>query len=469
MPFALVGRSARADLMLDVSSISRRHAYLQMVAGRVFCLDLDSRTGIHWDGIRRRSGWLGRGQALGVGSLKIRLLGGDREGLAPPTRDHSPLVRCPSGQDLLPGVSLTTLKGSAEQVLWRMDRPLALVGRSRYCKVQVADPDVSRFHCSLLRTPSGLWLISLLDGEGVAVNGKPVPWALLAHGDRVQVGRLLLGVQYDSMRNPGAASAHPVDAGGSEQGAAAEDLHAPDRRGDAAGWEGIGRRQLVPCTPPPPSATGSGYPLLTAPSCPGGHPGQFPPGSPPATAGATPPMESIARQLVLMQREMWDQFMEALLILGRTLTRQQDEQFGIIREEFDRLRQLSQEIRSLQVELAEPTAQADPPVPRGPRVARTANGRSQGEASPQSEDRGGSRPAPPGGGGRAASPSGRNPQDSGPSAAPRNGEGLPRNTGQADEDFHAEVSQRLEALQRERHGRWRSLLHLLRGNPAADE
>jgi predicted component of type VI protein secretion system len=363
-------------------------------------------------------------------------------------------------------VSLTTLKGSAERVLWRMDRALALVGRSRDCKVQVADPDVSRFHCSFLRTSSGLWVISLLDGEGVAVNGTPVPWALLAHGDRVQVGRLLLGVQYDSMRNPGAARARPADAGGNGRGAEAEYLPAPDHREDLAGGEGNGRRQPVPGMPSPPAAARSEYPLLAAPSCPGAHPGLFPTGSAPAAAGASPPLESIAWQLVLMQRDMWDRFTEALLILGRTLSRQQDEQFGIIRAELERLLQLSREIRSLQVELAKPPAQADHPAPRGPGAARTANGRGQGRVSPQSEDRGGSRPATPVGERNVAAPSGGTPRRSGPPAAPPNGEGPPPCAGQADEDLHAEVAQRLEALQRERHGRWQGLLQLLRGHRA---
>src|SRR6266508_2966355 len=36
-PFALVGRASQTDVQLDHSTVSRRHAYLQAVGGRVLC------------------------------------------------------------------------------------------------------------------------------------------------------------------------------------------------------------------------------------------------------------------------------------------------------------------------------------------------------------------------------------------------------------------------------------------------
>ena len=57
-PFALIGREPRAHLQLDHDEVSRRHAYLQVVAGRVFFTDLESRMGIQWENGSRRTGWL---------------------------------------------------------------------------------------------------------------------------------------------------------------------------------------------------------------------------------------------------------------------------------------------------------------------------------------------------------------------------------------------------------------------------
>ena len=41
------------------------------------------------------------------------------------------------------------------QAVWRMDRHLALIGRSPACKIRIVEPDVSKFHCSVVLTPHG--------------------------------------------------------------------------------------------------------------------------------------------------------------------------------------------------------------------------------------------------------------------------------------------------------------------------
>ena len=46
-PFALIGRDPRADLVLDHARVSRRHVYFQVIEGRAFWVDLESRTGTH--------------------------------------------------------------------------------------------------------------------------------------------------------------------------------------------------------------------------------------------------------------------------------------------------------------------------------------------------------------------------------------------------------------------------------------
>src|SRR5262245_30402978 len=73
-PYLVIGRGANTDLSLDHESVSRRHAYLQGISGRVFCLDLQSRTGTHWDdGGSAPGGWLDHGRTIGLGPFRIRL------------------------------------------------------------------------------------------------------------------------------------------------------------------------------------------------------------------------------------------------------------------------------------------------------------------------------------------------------------------------------------------------------------
>ena len=58
-PFAVLGRDPRADMILDDLKVSRRHVYIQAVAGQVFWVDLESRTGTCDETGTRKWGWLG--------------------------------------------------------------------------------------------------------------------------------------------------------------------------------------------------------------------------------------------------------------------------------------------------------------------------------------------------------------------------------------------------------------------------
>src|ERR1700722_19131828 len=57
-PIALIGRDESCVCQLKHPDVSRRHAYLQASFGRIFCIDLGSRTGTHWGDASRKSGWV---------------------------------------------------------------------------------------------------------------------------------------------------------------------------------------------------------------------------------------------------------------------------------------------------------------------------------------------------------------------------------------------------------------------------
>ena len=48
-PFALIGSDPMADLFLDDSRVDRLHAYLQVIEGQVYWVDLGSQGGTHWE------------------------------------------------------------------------------------------------------------------------------------------------------------------------------------------------------------------------------------------------------------------------------------------------------------------------------------------------------------------------------------------------------------------------------------
>src|SRR5438067_3992554 len=72
-PFALIGRAPSAGVRLDDPSVSQCHAYLQVVEGLPYCIDLGSRTGVVWDDGTQSRGWVRPGHVLRVGAFDVRV------------------------------------------------------------------------------------------------------------------------------------------------------------------------------------------------------------------------------------------------------------------------------------------------------------------------------------------------------------------------------------------------------------
>jgi predicted component of type VI protein secretion system len=396
-PFAVLGRSSQADLTLADAAVSKRHAYVQVVAGRVFCVDLQSRAGTLWDGERRRSGWLDGGRAVEVGPYTVRLQEGG--GVDAPAAAADPLAGGAVEPDPLPGVTIEIRKGASGQSSWRMDRALALVGQAPGCKLRVLDHDVPRFYCSLVRTPAGLWAVGLVGVRGITVNGKQVPWARLDDGDELRVGGVRLAVRYD----------------------------APPRAEPAEVRPSLPVPAAAEAAPPLPLLPGKGpLPLPLPLSLP----------AEPAEAGAL--LLPLANHFAVMQQQMFDQFTQAMLMMGQMFTQLHREQVSLLRDELERVRQITQDVARLQAEVAKSRPAAPEPV-AGPPTAAPA----QPSAVPPAATGAAPKPAP----------------------APPRPTPLPKG-GPSAEDVHAVLFERIEALQQERQSRWQTILQLLSGKPS---
>ena len=63
-----------------------------------------------------------------------------------------------------------------------------VIGRSKDCDVQVADPNASRRHAELRQEGSAYWLIDLDSTNGSSVNGRRTARAKLDSGDVITIG-----------------------------------------------------------------------------------------------------------------------------------------------------------------------------------------------------------------------------------------------------------------------------------------
>lgn len=408
-PFVVVGRDARADLPLADPDVSRRHAYLQVLAGRVFVVDLLSRTGTYWGDDPHTSGWLDGARAVGIGPYHLRAPDGA------PAGDWDPLAPSPPDQDRGPCLILETVGPNARHVTWRMNRALALVGQSDECKVRVRDEAVSRFAWSLVRTPEGVWAVDLLGRAGLLVNEVPARWVLLRDGDCLRVGSVSFVVRYATPAAAGAPQAEaphppgPEDSGILSNGVPALPLPAP------------GALQSTLFTSPLPPARVFGGALTP------GTQGVGLPAGVPADGDAVALLAPLVGQFAQMQQQMVEQFTQALLMMGQMFGQLQREQLGLIREELARLRQVGQELAAVQAEVAQHRP--------GPAPARPA---------PRPETK------PP-----EVAPA--------PANAPKAAGVAANSAAASDAEVHAQLCQRLHQLQQEHQGRWQRLVGLLTG------
>ena len=217
-PFALLGRDGCSDLVLDDPQVSRRHAFLQAIEGRVFCFDLESRTKLIWEGevSPRPGGWLEPGREIKVGPYAIRWTTPETSGGGEPVSQDplGPEELEPGRTAPMPQAGLELpIRAGKEKSSWWLEGRMGFVGRSETCQLVLSEASVSRFHAALIRTSVGVWVVDLWAREGTLVNDLKVRWAWLDEGDTLRIGRFLFVVRYKAPPEGISRRLVPLDAG----------------------------------------------------------------------------------------------------------------------------------------------------------------------------------------------------------------------------------------------------------------
>jgi pSer/pThr/pTyr-binding forkhead associated (FHA) protein len=459
-PAILIGRAERNDLCLPDSLISRTHAYLQIVGGQLVCLDLGSRTGVYWAGKPKRWGWLSPDSPADIGPFALRLDPSLPDGSTrPPLEEWKPLGIGRHNQDLQAGWMFELCYGLPGRSRWQLNRVLTLFGASPQCKVRLSNVSVSRFHCSIVSTPRGVWVVDLFSRSGTYVNRQRVQYAQLSNGDYLQVGKVLFRVWHNPDKYPlpmglfasltGAPSSG-VSLGRAESPTQAEDslvaVDTLDQRGapqDSASAVESPEPVAQLGEPAAPDVVVESGPSAMPP-----EPGQgsflVPSGGAPTMSKSLLPagdsQSPYAEMLLLpvitqfnsMQQQMFDQFQQTVLMMAQMFGTLQQDQMKLIRDELDQLHHLNRELHSLQTEIARTGGKAPngrdggTPLlaPKPPPVTSRFPGNRTNEPAPDKTAR--------------------------PGAA-------------APENIHTVLWERLNAIEQERKSHWQKIMEFMRG------
>ena len=388
-PFMLIGRLPTADLSLNHDDVSRRHVYLQAVLGRVYCIDLESRTKTHWKGPEgaQSQGWLDPGGSIQVGPYQIHRTdlqpdGNPPSGMADP---FSPPASEGSDPPHLPRPTLELpFRVDGRSSTWAPEGRLALVGRSNRCQLVLTDNGISQYHAGLVRTPLGLWIIDLASREGVYVNEMRVRWAWLADGDQVRMGPFTIVLRYETPPEGISRQDVPLVAGASPTAPPVISL------GVAPGSFDHDRQALAVRS----GAHSMGLARVEPPA----HSARL--GFPTAIDGAE--WEPVlapgpnAGAMWQQQMQMMQAFHNDMLMMFQMFVAMHREHLGSVRDELDRVQQLTQELTRLNARLGQLPGSAETSTPsdvggqRGEAasgVPRRAQPRPEGNSAPSSSDR----------------------------------------------------------------------------------
>jgi pSer/pThr/pTyr-binding forkhead associated (FHA) protein len=456
-PFLVIGRDPRADFVLDHPDVSRRHAYLQLIDGHLFCFDLGSRTGIQWDdGGTTRAGWLDqhRGIRIGPYSIGLSVVGSDAgdEGEMPVDRPNPLDTHFPDAPVLME-TTLESRKGVVKRdgiTVHRVSRVLSLVGRSPGCVPYLYDPSVSWLHCSLVRTPLGIWVVDLLGRGGIAINGVNVRFARLADGDELGVGYHLIRARLD---NP---AAFPARRDGMTARGTALSLPMGDPGPTTPGFP----QPSWPSAGPHPSATSRVIAQASRPA----------PLSPfvervsalaeqvPAEVGVSnASLMTVMNQFGQQQQQMLEQFLQSLLAMFQMTGSVHRGEQESIRRELGQLCKLTEDLGAVRAELSALRSSLHDRARPG--AAPAAGPALQGDGtlvSPSGRDR---DPVA-----KATAPAGARPPSVDPGRLAGVAGDRPADGPEAPQgDFYDWLSRRMETLQTEQQSRWQNLMNLVMG------
>lgn len=172
-PVIHIGRGAKNDIIIDDNDVSREHCLLVYNADAYEVQDLNSTNGTFVNGQRVTSGRpLRSGQFIELGEMvtleyqqNLQDVSNVQERLAPP-QPARPKPAVTAQQ-----YALVVEIGPSARRIYTLKDDTITVGRDLSNDIVIQDPEVSRWHLQLLRTPDGFAVKDLGSTNGSVLNG----------------------------------------------------------------------------------------------------------------------------------------------------------------------------------------------------------------------------------------------------------------------------------------------------------
>ncbi|MFG0335508.1 MAG: VanZ family protein [Maioricimonas sp. JB049] len=404
-PTVLVGRMDGCDLQFDFPEVARRHLLFQLIDGHWAWFDL---TGL----APRENGWLKSGHRLQCGPFVIRLH--DDADKAAPSAQHQGAVRNERGLSFQLSFH-NALQAQSGPKYRRLRDLVTIVGRVPPAHIRLAHPTVSRVHCLIVHTHRGLWLTDLASTSGTFVNERLVDVARLNLGDEIHIGDYDVTLSRQDSRPAGS------EVPGESSPESASDAELPAINA-ATSW---------PAIMPQPSDDNISTPRASQ-----------------AAAEITGTPNSMLRTLLehfsAMQREMMQQSQQQMMMMMQMFGQLQKTQLEAIREDLQRVQEITRELCETQTRLAAEEA------------ARQAGSRQEHHPlPPPAAFLNGAPPIP----GQLPWMPGLAPPV--PADAVTDEESLRSRASHKDVTTHAQLSERIRVLERERNSRWQKIVSFL--------
>ncbi len=92
-------------------------------------------------------------------------------------------------------VALLLLRDRGEKRRFPISHDVLTIGRGEGCDLRIPLGEVSRRHCSLIKSDDGLQIQDIGSSNGTFVNGKRIQETILRPGDQIRIGSLRFIVQ----------------------------------------------------------------------------------------------------------------------------------------------------------------------------------------------------------------------------------------------------------------------------------